>query len=176
MLSIMLRFLWIFLYYAIGYTTPHWYFPTGNFFCKVRAFLIKRILNEKCGTNILIQGKVLFGKFDDVSIGNNTQISERSRLRNVDIGSNVLIAPEVYVLHSGHGYKRTDISMLEQGETYYAKTIIEDDVWLGARVIIMPGRVIGKGAIVAAGSVVVKDVESYSIVGGNPAKFIKYRK
>jgi maltose O-acetyltransferase len=164
------------LYYLIGYTTPHWYFPTGTFFCKVRAYLLKKALKEKCGTNILIQGQVLFGKLDDVSIGNNTQISERARLRNVSIGNDVLIAPEVYVLHSGHGYNRTDITMLEQGETAYPKTIIEDDVWIGARAIIMPGRIIGKGSIVAAGSVVVKDVASYSIVGGNPAKLIKVRK
>ena len=166
---------WIFLYYLIGYSTPHWYFPMGRMCCKIRAFLMKMILKEKCGSNILIQGKVLFGKFDDVSIGDNTQISERSRLRNVSIGNNVLIAPEVYVLHSGHCYERTDISMLEQGETFYPLTIIEDDVWIGARSIILPGRKIGKGAIVAAGSVVVKDVESYSIVGGNPAYLIKYR-
>lgn len=171
-----MKTIWIFLYYLIGYTTPHIYFPLGNFFCKTRAFLIKRILNEKCGSNILIQGKVLFGKFNDVSIGNNTQISERSRLRNVSIGNNVLIAPEVYVLHSGHGYERKDITMLQQGETHYPKTIIEDDVWIGARVIIMPRRIIGKGSIVAAGSVVIKDVAPYSIVGGNPAKLIKYRK
>jgi len=101
---------------------------------------LKKALKEKCGSNILIQGKVLLGKLDDISIGDNTQISERSRLRNVDIGNNVLIAPEVYVLHSGHGYSRMDIPMIEQGETFYPKTIIEDDVWIGARVLILPGE------------------------------------
>nr|WP_142784468.1 acyltransferase [Changchengzhania lutea] len=171
-----MKTIWIFFYYFIGYTTPHWYFPAGMFFSKVRAFLIKKVLKEKCGSNILIQGKVLFGKFDDVSIGNNTQISERSRLRNVSIGNDVLIAPEVYVLHSGHVYDKIDLPIIEQGETFYPKTNIEDNVWIGARTIILPGRRIGKGAIVAAGSVVVKDVEPYSIVGGNPAVLIKFRK
>ena len=54
-------------------------------------------------------------------------------------------------------------------------TIIENDVWLGYDSLIMPGVKIGNGAIVAARSVVVKDVEPYSVVGGNPARFIKYR-
>ena len=66
--------------------------------------------------------------------------------------------------------------MIEQGETFYPKTIIEDDVWIGARVLILPGRRIGKGSIIAAGSVITKDVAPYSIVGGNPAHLIKTRK
>ncbi len=56
-----------------------------------------------------------------------------------------------------------------------SKVIIEDDVWVGFGAIILSGVKIGKGAIIAAGSVVIKDVEPYSIVGGNPAQFIKYR-
>lgn len=167
---------WIFIYYLFGYKTPSWYFPTGLFFSKLRALCIKKILKEKCGDNILIQNRILLGKFDDISIGNNTQIGERSRLRNVEIGNNVLIAPEVYVLHSGHYFDKLETPIIEQGESFFPKTIIEDNVWIGARAIILPGKKIGTGAIVAAGSVVVKDVEPNSIVGGNPAKLIKYRK
>jgi virginiamycin A acetyltransferase len=58
---------------------------------------------------------------------------------------------------------------------YKGDTIIGNDVWIGRESIIMPGVKIGDGAIIAAYSVVTKDVESYSLVGGNPAKFIKYR-
>lgn len=53
--------------------------------------------------------------------------------------------------------------------------VIQDDVWIGTNVIICSGITIGQGAVIAAGSVVTKDVEPYSIVGGNPAKIIKYR-
>ncbi|MGF7109371.1 CatB-related O-acetyltransferase [Treponema pedis] len=53
--------------------------------------------------------------------------------------------------------------------------IIKDDVWIGASAIICSGVTIGQGAIIAAGAVITKDVEPYSIVGGNPAKFIRYR-
>ena len=53
--------------------------------------------------------------------------------------------------------------------------IIEDDVWIGTRAIILPGTRIGKGSIIGAGSVVTKDVPQYSIVGGNPARILKTR-
>ena len=167
--------IWIVLYYFLGYNMPSQYFPLGKISCKLRFFLWKRILKSNIGTNVKIQSGVLVGKFSDIKIGSNVAINENSRLRNVDIGNYVLIAPEVYILHSGHGYSMKDVPMYDQGETHYAKTIIEDDVWIGARSLILPGRKIGRGSIVAAGSVVTKDVEPYSIVGGNPAKVIKLR-
>ena len=65
------------------------------------------------------------------------------------------------------------------GEKFEGKSkgpiIVKDDVWIGDRAFILSGVTIGQGAIVAAGSVVVKDIPPYSIVGGNPAKIIKYR-
>ena len=66
--------------------------------------------------------------------------------------------------------------MIQQGYTEMKPVYIDDDVWIGRRVLIMPGVHIGTGAIIAAGSVVTKNVEPYSIVGGNPAKHIKYRR
>jgi acetyltransferase-like isoleucine patch superfamily enzyme len=56
------------------------------------------------------------------------------------------------------------------------KVIIEDDVWLGRNVIVMPGVIIGQGSIVGAGSVITKDVEPYSVMGGIPATLIRKRK
>ena len=166
---------WLLLYYLTGYHLPSRYFPLGLAAGKLRAFLVKRILGERCGGNLEIEAQVLMGKFHDVTIGNNVQINERSRLRNVAIGNDVMIAPEVYVLHSGHHFDRRDVPMRFQEEKYYDVTVIEDDVWIGARAIINPGKRIGRGSIVAAGSVVTKDVEPYSIVGGNPAILIKKR-
>jgi maltose O-acetyltransferase len=167
--------IWILFYYIIGYNLPSRYFPLGKKCSSFRAFLIRKILKQNCGFNLEIEAKVLMGKFDDVTIGNNVQINEKSRLRNVKIGNDVMIAPEVYILHSGHLFADKGVTMRFQGEQFYPLTIIEDDVWIGARAIINAGKKIGKGAIVAAGSVVTKDVEPYTIVGGNPAKFIKNR-
>lgn len=170
-----LKNVWIIIYYLLGYNLPSRYFPLGKRFSNFRGFIIRKILKDSCGTNLEIEASVLMGKFDDIKIGSNVQINERCRIRNVIIGDNVMIAPEVYILHSGHVFERKDISMRFQGEKHYSATIVEDDVWIGARAIINPGKKIGKGSIIAAGSVITKDVEPYSIMGGNPAILIKRR-
>ncbi|MCC3236947.1 acyltransferase, partial [Pediococcus acidilactici] len=67
-------------------------------------------------------------------------------------------------------------TLLLNGKAVKKRVIIEDDVWIGGRVIILPGAVIQKGSVVAAGSVVVgKTYPPYSVIGGNPAKVIKER-
>jgi acetyltransferase-like isoleucine patch superfamily enzyme len=66
--------------------------------------------------------------------------------------------------------------MIFQGIRKYDQTIVESDVWIGAGVILLPGITIGTGSIVAAGAVVTKSCEPYSVIGGNPAKLIKKRK
>ena len=93
------------------------------------------------------------------------------------------IAPDVkFILGSDHNYKILSTYPFKVkvcGEKYEALSkgsiIVEDDVWIGANAIILSGIRIGQGAVVAAGSVVTKDVEPYSIVAGNPAKIMKYR-
>lgn len=165
----------LFLYYFIAFHLPSQYFPLGKIACKVRYFLWKWILGDRIGSSVKIQSNVLVGKFDDIELGSFVAINENVRMRNVIIGDYVLIAPDVYILHSGHCYENVNVPIYLQEETSYPKTIIENDVWIGARSVILPGRIIGKGSIVAAGSVVTKDVPPYTIVGGNPAKFIKNR-
>ena len=66
--------------------------------------------------------------------------------------------------------------MIDQGYEDYRPVVIGDDVWIGRRVIILPGVTVGGGSIIAAGAVVSKDVKPYSIVGGVPAKQIGNRK
>lgn len=91
------------------------------------------------------------------------------------IGDNVMMGPDVTILTHTHVTDRVDIPMSEQGYRV-AEVVIGNDVWIGMRVVIMPGVRIGNGAIVGAGAIVTKDVPNYAIVGGVPAKIIKYRK
>lgn len=88
----------------------------------------------------------------------------------VRIGNNVFIAPNVGLYTAGHPL---DASVRNTGIEYAKPIVIEDDVWIGAGVSVCPGVTIGRGAVIAAGSTVTKDVAPYSLVGGVPAKFIK---
>ncbi len=90
------------------------------------------------------------------------------------IGSHVMLAPGVRIVTNGHRNERTDIPMRDQG-IYEKPVMIGDDVWLGANVIVLPGVTIGRGAVVAAGSVITKDVPEFAIMGGVPARLIRLR-
>jgi maltose O-acetyltransferase len=75
-----------------------------------------------------------------------------------------------------HAHNRTDTHMICQGFTKPQKIIVEDDVWIGSRSIFLPGVVVGRGSVIAAGTVVVKSVPPYSIVAGNPSRIVRNRK
>jgi maltose O-acetyltransferase len=162
------------LYYLVATHLPSTYFPGGKFYTAFRVWCVRAMTGTPC-RELEIEANVLIGTGRDVAIGDRCQINEECRLRNVIIGNNVMIAPQVMIPHSGHFYDRIDVPMRDQPAKYYPSTILEDDVWIGSRAIIMHGVRIGKGSIVAAGSVVVKDVEPLSIVGGNPARLIRMR-
>lgn len=85
------------------------------------------------------------------------------------------MGPDVVIISHNHIFSDLTKPMTLQGLEKPRRVIIEDDVWIGARVIILPGRKIGKSAIIGAGSVVTKDVPEYAIVGGNPSRILKYR-
>jgi maltose O-acetyltransferase len=92
------------------------------------------------------------------------------------IGDDVMMGPDVVILSSSHDHDRTDIPMRFQGGAPNKLTVIGNDVWIGTRVIIVHGVKIGNGVIIGAGAVVTKDVPDYAVVGGVPAKIIKFRK
>ena len=90
------------------------------------------------------------------------------------IGNNIAIGPDVTILTSSHRY--ADEEWIPFGPEVDRKTVhIEDHAWIGCRVVILPGVTVGEGAVVAAGSVVTKDVASCAVVAGNPAAVIKQR-
>lgn len=114
---------------------------------------------------------------DNVFIGRNCSITTSHSGRSpIVFGNNIMLAERVQVIGGNHAFDRIDIPINQQGEGKQGTIIIEDDVWIGASAIILTGITIGKGSIIAAGSVVTKDVKPYSIVGGNPARFIKSRR
>jgi len=93
----------------------------------------------------------------------------------VIIGDNFHSGKDILIINSYHKYDDADAIPYDTKEMIDKDIIIEDNVWIGDRAIILGGITIGEGAIIQAGAVVVKDIPKYAIAGGNPAKIFKYR-
>lgn len=110
---------------------------------------------------------------ENFTLGKNSVINSRCRIDNrgqVIIGENVSISQEVIILTADHDIDSADF----RGQN---KTVrIEDYVWIGTRVTILPGVTVGRGALIGAGSVVTRDVAPFTIVAGVPAKVIRKRR
>jgi acetyltransferase-like isoleucine patch superfamily enzyme len=126
------------------------------------------------GSNSTIEDyTVVNNGMGDVSIGNGVRIGLSNVIIGpVNIGNNIILAQHVVMSGLNHGYEDISTPIRLQPCTT-AKITIEDDCWIGANAVITAGVTIGKHSIVAAGSVVTKDVPPYSIVGGNPARLLK---
>lgn len=154
--------------------------------------MLRKILNEcrnilmfrlrypwvNIGKDVHCQRSVSFcSPSKDVRIGDHVGIGGRCIfIGTVHIGSHVLIAPQVAFLNSDdHRYDIVGQTMWDspRGDNY--KIVIEDDVWIGHGVIILSPARIGRGSVIAAGSVVTRDVPRYGIVAGVPAKLLKMR-
>lgn len=135
-----------------------------------------RGLFKACGRGVNIERGAYFGDGSEVEIGDYSGIGVNCRIHGkVKIGNDVMMAPEVLILTANHRFDRLDVPMRMQEHYPSEPVAIGDDVWIGTRVIILPGVSIGHGAIVGAGAVVTKDLPQYAIAGGNPARVIKYR-
>lgn len=110
----------------------------------------------------------------DVFIGNNSRIGLHNTIIGpVTIGNHVILAQGVTVTALNHNYADPVIPICQQGVST-APIVINDDAWIGANVVILPGVTIGSHVVVAAGAVVTKDVPDHCIVAGVPAKVIKH--
>lgn len=133
----------------------------------------QRASGIKIGKGSTIHMGAVFYDPSHIVIGEDTVIGERSVLDGRDtlsIGNHVALASEVMVYNSQHDIHDSSFKAITK------PVIIEDYVFIGPRAIILPGVTIGKGAVVAAGAIVTKDVEPFSIVAGVPAKKIGERK
>lgn len=153
----------------------------------------------KCGKNTFIEGRCEFKPDGQIIIGNNTTICRWSCFRpwggyirignncsvnsfcflsgngGIEIGDNVRIATQCVIVSANHNFQSTEVPITFQGETA-KKIVISDDCWLGAGVKVLAGVTIGTGSVIAAGTVVNRDIPPYSVVAGVPGKVIKNRR
>jgi maltose O-acetyltransferase len=147
----------------------------GTIGARLNRFLVKRIF-RKCGRNVNIRPRVYFGSGRNLSMGDDSMLGQNSIIGStaaVVIGNDVMMGPGVLIYTSNHGME-PGIPMRRQ-PLQCAPVCVGNDVWIGARCIILPGITIGDGAVLAAGAVVTTDVPANAVVGGVPAKVLKYR-
>ena len=151
--------------------------------CYERINQIKKIGNGSYvgDYTLLVVSNDPFNSIDNsfLEIGNNTYIGEFNNIRSgggfIRIGNNCSISQHVTIVASNHGIAKNMLINKQMWNEDKNNVIIEDDVWVGANSVLLPGVIIKKGAVIAAGSVVVKNVPQYAVVAGNPAKIIKHR-
>lgn len=170
---------------------------------KIRYFAYKPFFRF-CGKKVKILEQAKIYGFKNISIGDNTALGFNSQISadgttgqeslkigsnismninvvinadvggQIEIGNRTLIGPNVVLRAKNHNYKDKNEAIRFQGHKG-GRIVIGEDVWLGANVIVLPGVTVGIGAVVAAGAVVTKDVKSYDLVAGVPAKKIGER-
>jgi maltose O-acetyltransferase len=174
----LLRYLALTIYYCFARYLPQ-YSVHGKEHRRVRASVCKHVFSS-CGQNVNVKKGAFFGSGGTIIIGDNSDIGLNAHIAGIDaggellIGNDVIMAPDVTVFTLGHYYMDAEKLIRLQG-SYASRVVIGDDVWISARVTILPGVTVGKGAVIAAGAVVTRDVEPYTVVGGVPARVIKRR-
>ncbi|MDF2430505.1 MAG: hypothetical protein JWP44_136 [Mucilaginibacter sp.] len=160
-----------------------------NFFSELRLYICNHLVSKIPSHTFRLWFYRVFMKFSigkkaaiflncsfdcsgSFKLGNNSVINSKCRFDNrggVIIGDNVSVSQNVIILTADHDMD----SITFEGRTN--KVVIEDYAWIGTRAMILPGVTIGRGAVVAAGAIVSKNVTPFSVVAGVPAKVIKNR-
>ncbi len=147
------------------------------------GLLIKQILLSGNRLEVTLAGNNILGRYTTfqgsgrITLGRYTYCNSFCVFGSnelISIGSNVMIADAVSIRDTDHVFTDLSRPMMEQG-IVSSPVIIEDDVWIGHGAVILKGVRVGRGSVIAAGAVVTKDIERYTIVGGVPAKVIGSR-
>jgi len=149
-------------------------------------------INARSTQKIILGNRVTIGKYAIIRPGNlyggepgeGLVVGDHSNIGpycyigcsgHISIGNNVMISPRVSIYAENHVFDNTDTPIKSQG-VKKENVVIEDDCWIASNSILLAGVTIGKGSVVAAGSVVTQDVPPYSVVAGVPARVIKNRR
>ena len=174
-----MRTLYLILYYGFARHLPKSTMPVFGKMAKwLRARYAKHLFAECEGKLNLEQG-AYFGNGKNMHVLGNAGLGKNfiCHSRIVTIHGELKMGEDVLFQGGGHSYSNPDVLIGVEGDLPDSPLEICEDVWIGARVIVLPGCTrIGAHSIIGAGAVVTHDVPDYSIVGGNPAKVIRMRK
>jgi maltose O-acetyltransferase len=148
----------------------------NRFFDAMRLILFKASF-KKCGKEIFIRDNVRVFNAKNFSIGNRSGIGLDSKIYcdgEVIVGDNVLTGPDLVIHTAEHKFNSRQEIIKDQG-SFILPVEICDDVYIGSRVLILPGVKIGKGAVIGAGAVVTRNIPEYAVAVGVPARVLRYR-
>lgn len=168
---------YVLYYYFAQYLPPTHKNVIGRIGGWIRYHCAKGLF-KYVGKNVNIEHRASFGSGKDIVIGDNSGIGVHCHVpNNIVIGQDVMMGPHCYILNSvTHNFDKTDIPIRWQGmRKINSPTIIEDGVWIGRQVLVLPGKRIGANSIIGAGSVVSKNVPNFVVAAGNPIKIIRSR-
>ena len=169
------KFICLVAYYSFAKHLPASTSSLTHWARKIRRTICHPIF-DYCGENVNVEKGANFSTGGGIFIDSGSGLGVNCRVHGpLHIGKNVMMGPDVTILTHTHNIDRTDIPMGHQGSRI-AEVVIGNDVWIGMRVIIMPGVKIGNGVVIGAGAVVVKDVPSNTTVVGQPVRYISRNK
>ena len=161
------RALWNITWLMLARWTPE----HSKLFNAWRIFLL-RLFGAKIGKRCVVKSSCEVWQPWNLAIGDYVALSEHVVCYTVDkitIGRQTTVSRDAFLCCASHDVTSPIM------ELTFAPITVGSNAWIAARSIVMPGRKVGDGAVVAAGAVVVNDVEPWTVVGGNPAKFITKR-
>lgn len=162
-------------YYGIAWRLPTQPMPGWRFAYWWRRRLVNRIVDH-CGVGVVVKQKCYLGDGSGVWVGDNAQLGHGARIdQDVRIGHDVVMGPDVVIMTNTHAFEEPNRPIRLQGNGGVLPVVIEDDVWIGTRVIVLPGVTIGRGSVVGAGSVVTRSIPAFSIAVGVPAQVVRRR-
>jgi acetyltransferase-like isoleucine patch superfamily enzyme len=146
----------------------------------VVKFKYRNVKFKSIGKNCRYKSyKSNFSNSNNIVLGDNVYIgpgADFDGIGGIFIGNGVILAPNVIIYTRNHYFDGKNLEALPFDNKVVCKPVIIDDyVWIGRGVIILPGVKIDEGAVIGAGAVVTKNIPAGAIVGGNPAKILKYR-
>lgn len=145
----------------------------------IKKVFKKQIAFKEIGENTHIMGGCKIVEPENISLGSHVYIGPRNTLfgfGGITIADGTILVHDVEIMTRNHNYDSEDLQSIPYDKVYIHKPVtIEENVWIGSHVLIVPGVTIGEGAVIGMGAVITKDVPKGAVMGGNPAKVIKYR-